>query len=840
MLSISIVKTLLYRTQIRFTSSSSSIDIADFIRGMSSAKKLKTESSSSSTNKPRHVRMKERGRDPGLTSRINLQIISNGYADTSKSLILNNDQTNYIFNCGEGTQRTLQEKNTAWEIKFSKTKHLFMTRKSWDTMGGLLGVCISLKDAYLNEITFHAPCDVISLLKHWKGLEAFPNVTLEQHDYDKGEFKDDCFKINAIPLRVNNNISNLDRKSERLTTSNDLTSMKKFSDDLVYAYLCETHPFPATLSAELCAFHKVPPTELRSRLKNGEDVTLPDGRIIHSKDVTLSGEPPVKVLILDCPSLAYLDSINKSELNSHSYHVIVHLAPSTILNDETYRTWMKSMNTTHHLLLDETQKNVHMEAIYRYQTQLNYIDDGIFPLLSYHNILKEDLKIPEPIDNISYGFTSTRIPIRPTLGPDNTKLVTLQPQNYIDILLANEEFKQTFTAAKQQLQAMHEIAKTGHSYPEIIFLGTGSACPSKPRNTSGILIHINDANIFLLECAEGTTGQIRHFYGDQSDEILSHIRFAYISHMHADHLGGLYGLIRQRRRAYENLGHKYEKLILLCPNKYVDVGRKQWNYFSDEHLFDDDVHIVFNRILTNGLPTLTHVGGENTEEEIFLFDKFKSIGLHGVQTVLVEHIYDAHALVLRHIDGWSLAFSGDCKQSSDFIQAGQNVDVLIHESTFETGLEVYASQMRHCTMAQAIDVGRRMNAKYTILWHFSQRYAKIPFLSRTKTDDESQKDEKQEQKFDNVCISFDFMRIHLSDLPRACELVPIFESMFYDEWLNMKKKQTRREQEPDYFTKNTRMIESKRKFMSGRTSPSNKNVTQFDPNTNRNIASSRQ
>ncbi|CAF2643244.1 unnamed protein product [Rotaria sp. Silwood2] len=544
--------------------------------------------------------------------------------------------------------------------------------------------------------------------------------------------------------------------------------------------------------------------------------------------------------LLDCPSLAYLDSINKSELNSHSYHVIVHLAPNTILNNEIYRTWMKSMNTTHHLLLDETQKNIHMEAIYRYQTQLNYIDDGIFPLLSYHNILKEEFKIPEPVDNISYGFTSTRIPIRPTLGPDNSKLVTLQPQNYIDILLANEEFKQTFTAAKQQLQAMHEIAKTGHSYPEIIFLGTGSACPSKPRNTSGILIHINDANIFLLECAEGTTGQIRHFYGDQSDEILSHIRFAYISHMHADHLGGLYGLIRQRRRAFENLGHKYEKLILLCPNKYVDVGRKQWNYFSDKHLFDDDVHIVFNRMLTNGLPTLTHIGGENTEEEIFLFDKFKSIGLHGLQTVLVEHIYDAHALVLRHIDGWSLAFSGDCKQSSDFIQAGQNVDVLIHESTFETGLEVYASQMRHCTMAQAIDVGRRMNAKYTILWHFSQRYAKIPFLSETRTEDESQKNEKQEQKFDNVCISFDFMRIHLSDLPRACELVPIFESMFYDEWLSMKRKQTRREQEPDYFSKNTRMIESKRKFMSGRASPSNKNATQLETNTSRNIASSQQ
>ncbi len=135
--------------------------------------------------------------------------------------------------------------------------------------------------------------------------------------------------------------------------------------------------------------------------------------------------------------------------------------------------------------------------------------------------------------------------------------------------------------------------------------------------------------------------------------------------MHADHLGGLFGLIRQRRRAFENLGHKYEKLTLFCPNKYVDVGRKQWNYFSNASSFDDDVQFIFNRTLTNGLSNLI-----NTEEDISLSEKLKSIGLHGMQTVLVEHIYDAHALVLRHIDGWSLAFSGDCKQSNDFIQAG--------------------------------------------------------------------------------------------------------------------------------------------------------------------------
>jgi hypothetical protein len=51
-----------------------------------------------------------------------------------------------------------------------------MTRKSWETMGGLLGICISLKEAYLNEITFHAPCDVVN-----NNLISIPIERIEYH-----------------------------------------------------------------------------------------------------------------------------------------------------------------------------------------------------------------------------------------------------------------------------------------------------------------------------------------------------------------------------------------------------------------------------------------------------------------------------------------------------------------------------------------------------------------------------------------------------------------------------------------------------------------------------------
>ncbi|CAF0755136.1 unnamed protein product [Didymodactylos carnosus] len=511
-MTVNCIKLLLIReyTVLLATKRSLSTDIFDLVRGMaSSSSKKKNTSHTDQIIKSKKI-IKDQGQQLGISSRINLQVVANGYAGTKKSVLLSTDQTNYLFNCGESTQRILTEKN-GWDMKFSKISQLFVTRKSWDTLGGIVGLCISLKESKSTDITFHAPCDMLDLLKHWKGLDGFPNMTIgkdivillyistknhsffifkDQHDYQKADFIDSNFKIRAIPLRSTNFFTHQENKRQRLTSDNDLADFQLYPHDLVYAYLCETQPYPSTLSPELCAFHGVPFNHLRTQLKNGEDVTLENGRIIRSVDVVLPVEPPVKVLVLDCPSLCYMDAIEKSEINNHKYHAIIHMTSHDLLTNAAYRSEMKKMNTTHHIFLDENQKNVHSDALYRYQSQLNYIDDGLFPLLSYQTILKEGIALPAPIDNISQGITSTRISLRPVLGPDNSKQYLVQPEVNIEAMLENEQFKETFEAVKQQITAMHEIAKTGHSIPEIVFLGTGSACPSKPRNISGILIHI--------------------------------------------------------------------------------------------------------------------------------------------------------------------------------------------------------------------------------------------------------------------------------------------------------------------------------------------------------------
>jgi ribonuclease Z len=67
--------------------------------------------------------------------------------------------------------------------------------------------------------------------------------------------------------------------------------------------------------------------------------------------------------------------------------------------------------------------------------------------------------------------------------------------------------------------------------------------------------------------------------------------------------------------------------------------------------------------------------------------------------------------------------------------SGRGSDLLIHEATMEDELLGEAEYKLHSTTSQAIEVGLRMGAKFTLLTHFSQRYAKLPLLNANFTKD---------------------------------------------------------------------------------------------------------
>lgn len=51
------------------------------------------------------------------------------------------------------------------------------------------------------------------------------------------------------------------------------------------SYICKLKPKAGALCLEACVEKGVPPGPLLGKLKNGEDVTLPDGTVVKSTDV---------------------------------------------------------------------------------------------------------------------------------------------------------------------------------------------------------------------------------------------------------------------------------------------------------------------------------------------------------------------------------------------------------------------------------------------------------------------------------------------------------------------------------------------------------------------------
>jgi len=84
--------------------------------------------------------------------------LGSGAPGAPKALYVFTDQSRYLFNVGEGTQRLAHEH----KMKLSKLEHIFITRPTWDNIGGLPGVSLTIQDVGVPEITIHGPEGTVS------------------------------------------------------------------------------------------------------------------------------------------------------------------------------------------------------------------------------------------------------------------------------------------------------------------------------------------------------------------------------------------------------------------------------------------------------------------------------------------------------------------------------------------------------------------------------------------------------------------------------------------------------------------------------------------------------
>lgn len=152
----------------------------------------------------------------------------------------------------------------------------------------------------------------------------------------------------------------------------------------------------------------------------------------------------------------------------------------------------------------------------------------------------------------------------------------------------------------------------------------------------------------------------------------------------------------------------------------------------------------------------------------------QKLGINMLRTCRVPHFNLSYALTLMigQRDPFKLTFSSDTTPCDDLISLGRDSTLLIHEATYPDNLSHKAKQNRHSTLSQAIEQSRKMNAKYTVLTHFSFRQ-KIPLVDSVKHK--------------NIGIAFDFMELTINDLPKLGLLNEKYHQLFSKKNLEQNK-----------------------------------------------------
>ncbi|KAG9279214.1 zinc phosphodiesterase ELAC protein 2 [Astyanax mexicanus] len=753
----------------------------------------------------RHVRSKEKRacRETSGPSSVYLQVVAAGNRENGSALYVFSDYNRYLFNCGEGTQRLMNEH----KLKTATLDNIFLTRMNWQTVGGLSGMILTLRESGVPGCILSGPPQLekyLSAIKVFSG--PLEDIKLSVRTYTDPDFTDGTMTVTQVPIfaeikedrvRRSSSPSGSTSSSQRkelwkaecvessadgqLSRSPSPESRDRSTRDpsLVLAFVCKLQPKKGNFLVQKANELGLPVGTAAigpfiAALKDGKSVTY-NGKEIHPSEVCTPSDPGARFLVIDCPSEEFVqplctnDILKRYQSEEDGAILVVHMTPESVLKTEEYQHWMERFpSSTEHLIMNEQVHSVHNVRSQKIQTQLNLIHTEVFPQLQKFTSPESQAALHVP--NVR-AECLLKFQFRPKVEWQRDPIPVCDEEEFVkeaaevpDFLQEVEEFK--------RFQATDPVTLSGKvdRYPEVVFLGTGSAIPMKTRNVSGTLVNISSSQSLILDCGEGTFGQLCHHYGNDVDEMLTKLSTVFISHLHADHHTGLINLLLQRERALNSLGKSFTPICLVAPTSIM-TWLNQYHDHCQRIL--SHINYIPAKLLSEGVEV------PKFKTKSFIQDLLKRNDLTKFQTCLVKHCKNAFACSLTHQSGWQLVFSGDTMPCDELVQMGKNATLLIHEATLEDGMEEDAREKRHSTTSQAIDIGMKMNAEFTMLNHFSQRYATIPLFS----DDFNQR----------LGISFDHMRIRLGDFRILPRLLAPLKALFAEKIEEMEEKREKRE-----------------------------------------------
>ena len=248
----------------------------------------------------------------------------------------------------------------------------------------------------------------------------------------------------------------------------------------------------------------------------------------------------------------------------------------------------------------------------------------------------------------------------------------------------------------------------------------------------------------LFDCGEGTQRQIR-----LAGVSLFKVNYIFISHLHADHLLGLFGVIQ----TMGFLG-KTDQLTIVGPKgikRYINFAT-DWDFSSisypiniieltkDKKVIDNpDFTIHAYSLKHRECPCFAYVFEEKTELNLNK-NKLKKLGLYRDprckelkekgKIKLGKKVIKLEDVTTRKRDPIKVVYCVDTNPIDKIIEFSKNATAMICESTFAESDKEKALEYGHMTTQDAARIAKLAKIDQLILTHFSQRYKDTKILER--------------------------------------------------------------------------------------------------------------
>jgi ribonuclease Z len=452
-------------------------------------------------------------------------------------------------------------------------------------------------------------------------------------------------------------------------------------------YAIHTADIPGKFNSELATKLGIVGAD-RGKLAKGESVTLKDGRVVKPADLIPPPTPGFVMIVVDCPSENYLDSLiaNARWTDYHSdsestarFPVVsvLHMTPASVILTDKYKTWMNRFApNVEHIILNK--ENCPLNAPFRSsgtnQLRLHRLHPEIFPQPFVQSAPALPLtQVSGLPPKTRAGESLLKIHIAPVSiqGIDSAEVVAPLPSfdAVFDEMKANklyEPFLKYYEELRKDMEDHHQSTSQPDAMAvedpfAVTFLGTGSAMPSKYRNglyrapyfhILSMMFHTNDiwclvSSTFvevtgfggiLFDAGEGTLGQLLRRFGSHVDTIIRELKCVFVSHMHADHHLGLIRILKRR-------------IMLGLTDKLLIVGPTPYPFWLNElQMTEGDLNWTF----VDNLDVMYHPEAADVQEAKRYLEK--ELGIAEIVIVPVIHCLDACGISIKHKSGWKIVY----------------------------------------------------------------------------------------------------------------------------------------------------------------------------------------